>query len=106
MLMVSARTSTNTGTAPGKCIRGRYEGIRRHDDFIARCEIAQDGGHVERARAGMGQERALAAEPLFEPSMSARQRVGDIREFRADCRRLVKWDFHDYLFGEALILFR
>ena len=45
----------------------RHERERRHDDLIARSDIRQEGGHFQRRRARVGQQRLAHRRSLFEP---------------------------------------
>ena len=92
--------------AQDKSVRSGHKGVRRHDHFVAGREVAQDGRHLERPGARVREQRALAAQPLFEPlvaevgvvavpgEMPARERVRDIGELGADGRWLIEWDLH------------
>ena len=73
MFSVSWRMSTNTGipAAQHERIGRRDKGEGRHDDLVTRPNVEQDGGHLERGGARMGQQRARAAGSFFQPGVTA-----------------------------------
>ena len=59
------------GAAQHKGVGGGNEGKTRHDHFVTRLYIQQDGGHFQRRGAGRRQQHFRAAETLFHPLLAA-----------------------------------
>jgi hypothetical protein len=83
-------------------IRRRDEGVRGHDHLIARLDVQQQRGHLQRRRAGMGEQGLGAAGLALQPGVAllgegavARQRPvevgpGDVEQLLARHVRLVE----------------
>ena len=59
------------GAAEDERIGRRDERERRHDDFVAGADLGEQGRHLERRRAGMGEQHLLDAQPLCQPGVTA-----------------------------------
>src|SRR5690606_21531508 len=58
------------GTAQNEGIRGRDEGERRHDHLVARTQIKQQGGYLERRRATVGEQAFGGTGVGFQPGVA------------------------------------
>ena len=92
------------GSAQHHRICRRRKCIGRHDDFIPRTEVRQDGGHFKRSRARMRQQGVTRAHALLEPGLAAAgvvivsfqfppsDRVRKIRNLVAGDGRQIEWN--------------
>ena len=97
---------TDARPAQGEGVGGGDEGVGRHDDLVARLEVAEDGRHLERGGAGVGQQHLAGAEAFFHPGVAllrelavacevaAEDRLGDVVLLLADDERAVEGDLH------------
>jgi len=47
-----------------------YKGVGGHDDLITRLDVGQDGGHLQRCRAGVGEQGLVTAGLLLQPGVA------------------------------------
>lgn len=47
-----------------------HKGIGGHDDLIPRLDVGKDGGHLQRCRAGVGEQGLVAAGLIFQPGVA------------------------------------
>ena len=57
--------------AQHKSIGGGNKGKRRHDNFVARLDIQQQGRHLQGGGTGMGQKRLGTTGPLLKPLVAS-----------------------------------
>lgn len=79
-----------------------HKGVGGHDDLIPRLDVGQDGGHLQRCRAGVGEQGLMAAGLLLQPGvtllgkvaiacqLTAGMGLGDVMELLASEVGLVK----------------
>jgi hypothetical protein len=85
-------------------VSGRYERVGRHDDLIARADVGEEAGHLERGSAGVGEQRADRSQMLRKDFAAGRRertisgklgvfdRLADVVELTPDRRRLIEGD--------------
>jgi hypothetical protein len=94
------------GPAQDHGVGGADEGEGRHDHLVPRLQPCQERRHLERRRAGMGQEDAGDPEPVGQPALAALgegsaprqvpigERLGEVLEFGTDQAGNVEGDGH------------
>jgi len=92
----------DAGAAEREGVGGRDEGEGRKDDLVAGLDVEQQRGHLERVRAGSGDERARNAEDGFEQllgfagegfvagDLAGGERLVDVVVFVSDDGRVVE----------------
>jgi len=61
-----------------------HKGVGGHDDLIPRLDVGQDGGHLQRCRAGVGEQSLVAAGLLLQPGVALLGEVAIACELTAD----------------------
>ena len=88
----------NFRTAQHEGIGGGDKGVARHDHFVARLDIQQDGRHLQRCGTGWRQQNFGATEALFHPLLAATGKTAIAAQLAAAHRGLhvIEFSTHDW----------